>query len=82
LPLLRHCEARSAMAIHAVVRWPIDRFVPRDDEVIVRAAAALTLLLRHCEARSAVAIHAVVQWPMDRFVPRDDEVIARAAATR
>ena len=60
------------MAIHAVVRWPMDRFVPRDDEVIARAAAALTLLLRHCEARSALAIHVFLRHPMDRFVPQWD----------
>jgi hypothetical protein len=50
LPLLRHCEAQPlaarseatwrAVAIHVFVRWPMDRFVPRDDEVIPRAAAA------------------------------------------
>jgi hypothetical protein len=33
-----HCEARSAVAIHAFVPWPMDRFVPRDDG----AGAAMT----------------------------------------
>jgi hypothetical protein len=30
---LRHCEARSAVAIRAFVRRLMDRFVPRDDGV-------------------------------------------------
>ena len=29
----RHCESRSDVAIHGVVRRPMDRFVPRDDAV-------------------------------------------------
>jgi hypothetical protein len=28
----RHCEARSAVAIHVVVGAPMDCFVPRNDE--------------------------------------------------
>jgi hypothetical protein len=28
---VRHCEARSAVAIHVFVRRPMDCFVPRND---------------------------------------------------
>ena len=73
--MARHCEARSAVAISAVVSRPMDRFVPRDDEGrgAMTGWGAMTYPFRHCEARSAVAILAVLSRPMDRFVPRDDE---------
>jgi citrate lyase gamma subunit len=69
-----HCviEARSAVAIHLVVRQPMDRFVPRDDGVGATASqgrgVALEVSLQgtlHCviEARSAVAIHACSPRP-------------------
>ena len=36
---LRHCEARSAVAIYAPAQRPMDRFVPRNDGVAVPKAA-------------------------------------------
>jgi hypothetical protein len=80
---IRHCVARSAVAISAVVRPPMDCFVPRNDgaggndALVVIASRQIRHCealgqIRHCEARSAVAISAVVQPPMDCFVPRND----------
>ena len=48
---LRHCEARSAVAIQVFMQPPMNCFVPRNDEAGVHWRP-----LRHCEARSAVAI--------------------------
>jgi hypothetical protein len=43
---LRHCEARSAVAIHVAAQSPMDCFVPRNDGVLQ------TLLKRRIESPS------------------------------
>jgi hypothetical protein len=40
---VRHCEARSAVAIQAFMQPPMDRFVPRDDKPGVSDDSAASL---------------------------------------
>jgi hypothetical protein len=45
-PNPRHCESRSDVAIHDFERTAMDRFVPRDDAVVVPGPRP-----SHCQSR-------------------------------
>jgi hypothetical protein len=76
---IRHCEARSAVAIH-VPAIPATPPVSTDSRrrVDCRGPSALAMTgreIRHCEARSAVAIH--TPYGIARLVHYDDRLDRR-----